>query len=394
MRRAIEEGLVDVGQSIEVGLRGSLYDRGDWDGLRTELGLEYLTTEDVFRLGPAAVAAAIRDRVGDRAGVHQLRHRRRRPGVRARDRHARGRRALGAGPAGDRPRADRHRLRRVRRRRGHPGLRPGRPDGDAGGEPRLRDAVARRAAAAAGRAMSDSTGGRRCRPGFRWPDGYRAAACFTFDADAESPILFEHPEAADWLDVMSHQAYGARAGIAADCSGSSTGRGSGRRSSSRATRPSARRRSAARSATPATRSPITATSTRAPTGPTREEQERRLLRGLEALDEVLGVRPTGYRAPELGADVRDAGVCSRAPRLPYDSGLMDADHPYVLATVARARRADDRRAARPLVARRLGAVQLPARDHRLRRDRRARPTSSPAGRSSSRRSSTRAGCSC
>jgi agmatinase len=64
MRRAIEEGLVDVGRSIEVGLRGSLYDHGDWDGLRSELGLEFLTTEDVFRLGPEAVAAAIRDRVG------------------------------------------------------------------------------------------------------------------------------------------------------------------------------------------------------------------------------------------------------------------------------------------------------------------------------------------
>jgi agmatinase len=30
MRRAIEEGLVDVGRSIEVGLRGPLYDREDW----------------------------------------------------------------------------------------------------------------------------------------------------------------------------------------------------------------------------------------------------------------------------------------------------------------------------------------------------------------------------
>ena len=66
MRRAIEEGLVDVGHSIEVGLRGSLYDTADWSGLRTELGLDYLTTEDVFRLGPAAVATAIRARVGDR----------------------------------------------------------------------------------------------------------------------------------------------------------------------------------------------------------------------------------------------------------------------------------------------------------------------------------------
>src|SRR3954471_19144902 len=49
--------------------------------------------------------------------------------------------------------------------------------------------------------------------GFAWPAGYRAAACFTFDLDAESPILFDHPEAAGWLDVMTHQAYGARAGI-------------------------------------------------------------------------------------------------------------------------------------------------------------------------------------
>jgi agmatinase len=66
MRRAIEEGLVDVAHSIEVGLRGSLYDSGDWSGLEAELGLAYLTTEDIFRLGPVAVAAAIRERVGDR----------------------------------------------------------------------------------------------------------------------------------------------------------------------------------------------------------------------------------------------------------------------------------------------------------------------------------------
>jgi agmatinase len=66
MRRAIEEGLVDVGHSIEVGLRGSIYEAADWTGLRDELGLEYLTTEDVFRLGPAEVAARIRPRISDR----------------------------------------------------------------------------------------------------------------------------------------------------------------------------------------------------------------------------------------------------------------------------------------------------------------------------------------
>ena len=66
MRRAIEEGLVDVGHSIEVGLRGPLYDAGDWTSLRSELGLEYLTTEDVLAAGPAATAAAIRERVAGR----------------------------------------------------------------------------------------------------------------------------------------------------------------------------------------------------------------------------------------------------------------------------------------------------------------------------------------
>jgi agmatinase len=66
MRRAIEEGLVDVAHSIEIGLRGPLYDREDWTVLESELGLAYLTTEQVLAMGPAAVAAAIRERVGDR----------------------------------------------------------------------------------------------------------------------------------------------------------------------------------------------------------------------------------------------------------------------------------------------------------------------------------------
>ena len=66
MRRAIEEGLVDTAHSIEIGLRGPIYDREDWTGLRSELGLEYLTTEEVLARGPAKTAAAILDRVGDR----------------------------------------------------------------------------------------------------------------------------------------------------------------------------------------------------------------------------------------------------------------------------------------------------------------------------------------
>jgi agmatinase len=66
MRRAIEEGLVDVDHSIEVGLRGSLYDATDWTSLRDELGLDYLTTREVLAIGPEQTAARIRERVGGR----------------------------------------------------------------------------------------------------------------------------------------------------------------------------------------------------------------------------------------------------------------------------------------------------------------------------------------
>ena len=81
MRRAIEEGLVDVGRSIEVGLRGPIFQPADRTRLRDELGLGLLKTEDVCRIGPEATSAYIRDRVGERPGIHQLRHRHGGPGV-------------------------------------------------------------------------------------------------------------------------------------------------------------------------------------------------------------------------------------------------------------------------------------------------------------------------
>ena len=40
-------------------------------------------------------------------------------------------------------------------------------------------------------------------PGFRWPDGVRAAAMFTFDIDAEAVMLIDHPETADYPDVTT-----------------------------------------------------------------------------------------------------------------------------------------------------------------------------------------------
>ena len=66
MRRAIEEGLVDTAHSIEIGLRGQLYDSADWTVLTDELGLDYVPCRDLLRAGIDEVTARIRERVGDR----------------------------------------------------------------------------------------------------------------------------------------------------------------------------------------------------------------------------------------------------------------------------------------------------------------------------------------
>jgi peptidoglycan/xylan/chitin deacetylase (PgdA/CDA1 family) len=167
-------------------------------------------------------------------------------------------------------------------------------------------------------------------PGFVWPDGYRAAACFTFDVDAESPILFDHPEAAAWLDVMSHQAYGPRTALPRLL------------------------RLLDRAAVPATffvpgytaeRWPDAVRTIRdagheiahhgyahegARSAPDAATEERRLVRGLEALDSVLGVRPVGYRGPNWEMTYATPGLLARHG-FRYDTGMMDADHPYRLA---------------------------------------------------------------
>jgi peptidoglycan/xylan/chitin deacetylase (PgdA/CDA1 family) len=170
--------------------------------------------------------------------------------------------------------------------------------------------------------------------GFRWPDGVRAAASFTFDLDAESPILFEHPEAADWLDVMTHQAYGPRTGLP------------------RLLRLLERRGVLATFFVPgftAERWPDAVRSIRdagheiahhgylheATRGTSPAEEEARLVRGLDALDRVAGIRPVGYRAPRWEMSRTLPPILARHG-FRYDSGLMDADHPYRLAVAPEA----------------------------------------------------------
>jgi peptidoglycan-N-acetylglucosamine deacetylase len=170
---------------------------------------------------------------------------------------------------------------------------------------------------------------------FRWPEGYRAAACFTFDVDAESPILFEQPQAAGWLDVMTHQAYGPLTGVP------------------RLLRILDRQQIRATFFVPgytAERWPDAIRSVRdagheiASHGylhegsrdvPDAETEERHLVRGLAALDEVAGVRSAGYRAPNWEVSYRLPELLIRHG-LRYDSSLMDADHPYPLGTTTEA----------------------------------------------------------
>jgi agmatinase len=63
-RRAVEEGLLIPENSIQVGMRGSLYDQGDLEASR-KLGFDLLTTDAVRKLGIEETIDHIRERVGE-----------------------------------------------------------------------------------------------------------------------------------------------------------------------------------------------------------------------------------------------------------------------------------------------------------------------------------------
>lgn len=166
-------------------------------------------------------------------------------------------------------------------------------------------------------------------PELRWPDGFLAAASVSFDLDAEAAVLASAPEAAGRLGVMSHQAYGPRTGLP------------------RLLRLLSERDLTATFFVPgytAERWPDAVRAIRdggheighhgylhEPLGPDPATEERYLRRGLEALETVAGVRPSGYRAPMWETSYATPGLLARLG-FRYDSSLMDADAPYVLAT--------------------------------------------------------------
>ena len=162
-----------------------------------------------------------------------------------------------------------------------------------------------------------------------WPEGYRAAASFSFDVDAESAVLFEQPSSASRAGVMSHQSYGPLVGVP------------------RILDILERRRVRSTFFVPGytahrypgvVRDIVAAGHEIAHHGYLHETLEGvdeateagYLDRGLDALEEVAGVRPSGYRAPMWEPTWNTPRLLAERGFL-YDSSLMDADAPYELA---------------------------------------------------------------
>ncbi|MFI4988186.1 MAG: agmatinase, partial [Alphaproteobacteria bacterium] len=63
-RRAVEEGVLDPKRTIQIGIRGSLYDRDDWQ-FSYDSGMRVVTIEEYFKLGWEPVIREARRIAGD-----------------------------------------------------------------------------------------------------------------------------------------------------------------------------------------------------------------------------------------------------------------------------------------------------------------------------------------
>jgi agmatinase len=64
IRRALEEGLIDGGRSVQAGMRGSLSTASD-AALPGDFGIDGIPYEELAAIGPAGFSERVRDRVGD-----------------------------------------------------------------------------------------------------------------------------------------------------------------------------------------------------------------------------------------------------------------------------------------------------------------------------------------
>jgi peptidoglycan/xylan/chitin deacetylase (PgdA/CDA1 family) len=162
-----------------------------------------------------------------------------------------------------------------------------------------------------------------------WPAGRQAAAFIGFDMDAEDVALTVDPESRHRLSAMSHQAYGpltgmprvldllARHDLRATffCPGYTAER-----------YPDLLRRVRDEGHEIAHHGYLH----EAIAGMTPQQEAEVLDRGLDALERVVGVRPSGYRAPMWETTYATAGLLLDRGFL-YESSMMDSDLPYELA---------------------------------------------------------------
>lgn len=165
--------------------------------------------------------------------------------------------------------------------------------------------------------------------GIEWPTGFTSAAAFTFDVDAESAVLWNAPENTARMSVMSHQAYGPLVGVPRilDLLDHHQIRSTFFVPGYTAHRyPQMVRDIVAAGHEVAHHGYLH----EQPTALSVEQQVEALDRGLEALQEVAGVRPQGYRAPMWDLSWQTPALLAERGFL-YDSSLMDADVPYELS---------------------------------------------------------------
>jgi peptidoglycan/xylan/chitin deacetylase (PgdA/CDA1 family) len=162
-----------------------------------------------------------------------------------------------------------------------------------------------------------------------WPEGATAAACLTFDMDAEAAVLTADIAALRRMTPMSHQSYGPlvgvprilalleRHGLAATffVPGYSAHR-----------YPRVVRAIAEAGHEIAHHSYFHENTI----GMDEKTEAAMLDLGLKALNDVAGVRPAGYRAPMWEMNFHTPKLLAERG-FRYDSSLMDSDHPYVLA---------------------------------------------------------------
>src|SRR5258707_2184507 len=178
-----------------------------------------------------------------------------------------------------------------------------------------------------------------------WPAGYSAAACLTFDLDAEAAVLTADISSVYRMSPMSHQAYGPLAGVPRilallarhDISATFFVPGYSAHGC-----PAVVRAIAAAGHEIAHHSYFHENTI----GMDARTEADMIDLGLEALWDVAGVRPAGYRAPMWELTYNTPRLLAERGFL-YDSSLMDSDHPYRLAVTCQNQPHEARRVAVP-----------------------------------------------